>query len=246
MSIQVILIITAIIILLLIKYWNFFLFILGLKALKKEQFHKAVKYIKTASRSGMKPKHKLTCGYVLLTRGLLEEADAILKPLLDIREKKFSHQDARVYYSLVQWQKGDLGSAIESLENLKKEGYVTTVLYTNLGFYLIEQNELQKALELNLEAHEYNDSSKGIMDNLGLCYIKLREWEKAVPLYEKLMDTSPAFPEAYYHQALIFKYLGEKESALKALEAGLLLSFTQISTVQKEAFQTLKEELEAI
>lgn len=245
MNLKAILIIAAIFILLMIKYWNFFLFVIGLQALKKEQYERAVKYIRTAARSGMKPKHKLTCGYVLLTRGLIEEADAILKPLLEIREKKFSHEEARIYYSLLQWQRGELDSAVEALEALKEEGYTTTILYTNLGFYLIEQGELQKAMKLNLEAHEYNDSSKGIMDNLGLSYMKLGEWEKAVPLYEKLMGDSPSFPEAYYHQALIFQHTGEKERALKALDDGLKLNFTQISTVQKSAFLTLKRDLEA-
>ncbi|OQY32952.1 MAG: hypothetical protein B6241_09340 [Spirochaetaceae bacterium 4572_59] len=245
MNLHIILIIAAIVILLLIKYWNFFLFVMGLQALKKGQYEKAVKYIKTASQSGMKAKHKLTCGYVLLTRGLIEEADTILKPLLGTGEKRFSHKEARIYYSLLQWQKGELNSAVEALENLMKEGYITTILYTNLGFYLIEQGELQKALELNLEAHEYNDSSKGIMDNLGLNYIKLGEWEKAVPLYEKLMKTEPTFPEAYFHSAQVLSQQGKQKEALETLTKGLQQRFTCISTVQKDSFMALKQVLEA-
>ena len=100
----------------------------------------------------MNPKHRLTCGYILLTRGYEEEADGILKPLLNLKAKKFSNEKAHIFYSLLQWKQGELDEAVESLENLKEGGYISTVLYTNLGFYLLEQGELDKALKLNLES----------------------------------------------------------------------------------------------
>ncbi len=244
MNTKAILIIAVLIALLLIKYWNFFLFVRGLQALKKEQYDKAVKLIKGAARSGMKPKNKLTCGYVLLTRGFEEDAEAVLKPLLGIREKKFSHEEAIIYYSLLQWSRGEVDQAVEALKNLKEEGYTTTILYTNLGFYLLEQGDLAGALELNLEAREYNDSSKGIMDNLGATYIRMGNWEKAIPLFDELMETNPAFPEAWYHYAQVLNHQSKKEEALAALAKGLEQKFTHISTVKREKLEKLKEEIQ--
>ena len=240
MNTKAILIIAAVIALLLIKYWNFFLFVMGLQALKKEQYDKAVKLIKKAVRSGMKPKHKLTCGYVLLTRGFEEDAEAVLKPLLDIRDKRFPHEEAIIYYSLLQWSRGEVDQAVEALMNLKEEGYTTTILYTNLGFYLLEQGDLAGALELNLEAREYNDSSKGIMDNLGATYIRMGNWEKAIPLFDELMEMNPAFPEAWYHYAQVLDYQEKTDEALNALKKGLNQDFNHICTVKREKLEELK------
>jgi len=228
----------------LYRFRSFFFYLRGLRAFKKNRKDRTAVLLTKAASMGMKPKHRLTTGYILLSQGSIEEADRILTPLRGVREKGFNHQEAGIYCSLLLWKKGMIDEAVSELEELLAGGYKTTTLYTNLGFYLQEKGDLDRALELNLEAREYNEDSKGILDNLGAVRILREEWDLAAPLYEKLMTMSPTFPEAFYHAALVHRHRGEDEKALQQLKEGEQQTFTELSTVGREAFAALRAELE--
>jgi len=174
--------------------------------------------------------------YILLKNGITEKADEILQNLLNKNPSGPDSPYIKSVFALVLWKKGKTGEAVKLLENVR-ENYVTTSVYESLGYMLIEQGDLEKALKVNLEAYDYNSDDKVIMDNLGQTYYLLGEYEKANEIYEKLMNSSPTFPEAYYNYGLLLDKLGDREKAAEMMKKALSLKFTALSTVSREKIE---------
>ncbi len=207
------------------------------------QKDRAIGAVERALKFPMGPQHRLTSAFLLLKEGHLDRAEAIIAPLRTVKTKKYNPNKARVYYSLVQWKRGELDRAVENLEGLLAEGYRTGTLYANLGYFLIEQGSYERALEVNREGLDYDSSYNVIKDNLGLTYIKLGEWDKALEIYEDLLTGVPSFPDAYYNKALIHIHRGETEEARDLLLKAETKNFSYLSTLSREQISSLREEL---
>jgi pentatricopeptide repeat protein len=206
----------------------------ALKTYEAGNKEKAVKMLKDAVEAGLSNKHQLTVGYLLLKEGYLEDAERIFTFLIHNPGAKFNAQHARSYNALIHWKSDRLDDAVEELEALLEENYRTSAFYSNLGFFLIEQGNIDRALEINLEAEVYDGESTVIQDNLGLCYIKLKNWDKAEKLYNKLMEKDPSFPDAWYNAALVAQQIKDKEKAVSYLNTALTKNFSYLSTLSRE------------
>ena len=204
-----------------------------MKTYSKGNTAKALDMLKESVEAGLAAKHQLTVGYLLLKEGYPEDAERIFTFLINTPQGKFNRNHARAYSALIHWKKGQLDDAISELESLLEDKYRTSALYCNLGFFLIEKGDMKRALEVNLEAYEYDELSPVIQDNLGLCYIKLKEWAKADSLYEKLIASDPGFPDAWYNAALVATHNGDKKKAESLLNSALEKKFSYLSTLNK-------------
>ncbi|MDC7220097.1 MAG: tetratricopeptide repeat protein [Spirochaetales bacterium] len=209
---------------------------------KDEDKTGALAQIEKALNFPMPPSPKLTCAYILLKEGRPDKAEEVIAPLRTVETKRFNSNEARLHYSLIYWKKGELDKAIESLEELMAEGYRNSILYGNLGVYLIEKGDLDRALEVTQEGLEYNSSSLLIRDNLGLIYIKKKEWDEAARVYDELLTEIPGFPDPYYNRALIHKQSGQWEEARDLLIKAEGKSYNYLSTLALEQVQSLLEE----
>ena len=228
------------------KNWGFIVMMRAIQIYSKKDKAKGISLIRTALKYPMPAKHRLTCGYFLLKEGYLEESNSIIAPLRTAVQKKYNPNQARVYYSLVLWKQKKLDEAIESLEGLLAEDYKTAVLYTNLGFFLIEKGDYERALEINLAGKDYDSSSAVMQDNLGLNYIKLGEWEKAREIYDDIiLPELPGFPDAYVNRALIHMHFEQWAEAKDLLIKAEGKSFTFLSTMTKEDVAGLIESVES-
>ncbi len=228
-----------------LKNFGTLLMIPALKAYSKGDKAKGVKGVERALKFPMGPQQKLTCAYVLLKEGCPEKAESIISPLRTFTAKKFNPSKARVYYSLIQWKRGELDEAIESLEGLLAEGYRTGILYGNLGYFLLEKGDLDRALEVNLEALDYDPSEAVIRDNLGATYVRRGEWDKALEVYEALLPDLPRFPDAYYNRALIHCHHEEWAQAKDMLIRAAGKNFSYLSTMPRDQVDKLLEEVES-
>jgi tetratricopeptide (TPR) repeat protein len=217
---------------------------IGRTAYGQGNMENALEWFRRSYKTGVaKPQTVVSYGYLLLKSGNIEDAEHILDIL---SRRKLSENDRLVLNSnmaLVQWKKGNLDEAINTLEEVIKN-YETTNIYGSLGYMLIQKGDLDKALEFNLKASDYNSSNAIIMDNLGQTYYLRGNYDKAVEIYENIMESNPTFPDAYYNYALVLKarkeYLKALETAKKALD--YKLSF--LSSITKEQIDNLIEELE--
>lgn len=179
---------------------------------------------------------EVTYGFLLLKSGAVDEGERVLSALIGrlIKDRRTNELSlARSYHALASWKKGDLRGAIDNLRELLAGGYRTTALYGSLGYFLIEQGQLPAALELNLEAREFNGDDKVILDNLGCTYLLMNELDRAEEVYSKLMDLQPHFPEAWYNFGKLHLARGRRDEARQAFARALELPFNALSTVTK-------------
>ncbi len=219
------------------------LYIRGSRLYGSGETDKALDLLLRAVEAGLGDNQQLSVGYTLLREGRIEDAERIFTYLAYHAGGKFNARHARAYYALVLWKREELDEAVAELEALYDEGYRSTAFYSNLGYFLIEQNRLDRALEINEEALDYDSSSPVIRDNLGLCLIKKEDWDRAQKIYDELLDEEPAFPDAWYNGAQVALHRGEKEKALGCLRSALDKRFTYLSTLKKDDVEAALREL---
>lgn len=174
--------------------------------------------------------------YIVLKNGDTSKAEEILQSLLKNNSLSPDVPYIKSIMALVLWKKGNIDEAVSILENVI-ESYTTTSIYESLGYMLIEQGDLEKALKFNLEAYEYNSNDKVIRDNLAQTYYLLGDYDKSNEIYEQLINSSPTFPEAYYNYGLLLEKLGDKDKAVAMMKKALTFKFTSLSTVSKEKIE---------
>jgi tetratricopeptide (TPR) repeat protein len=180
--------------------------------------------------------------YLLLKSGNIEKPEKIYKELLGKNNTIDEEMLIKSNIALVLWKKGELNQAVDMLEEVVKT-YKTSAVYGSLGFLLLLKEDFDRALELNLEAYNYNDSNTVIRDNLGQTYYFRGEFDKAQEIYEKLIPESPTFPEAYFNYGLLLVKKGETEKAVENMKKSLNFKFTFLSGVTREEIEAKIEEV---
>lgn len=218
--------------------------LLGSMAYSKGDIEKAIAWFGRANKSGKaNPRNSVSYAYLLLKSGKLEDSEKVLNSLLSSSLKQDDRMHAMSNLALVLWKKGELDEAVSMLEEVIKD-FKTSNVYGSLGYLLILKGDLEKALEFNLEAYDYNSSNSIILDNLGQTYYLKGEYDRALEIYEKLMQSKPSFPEAYYNFGLVLAKKGDYERALQSMQNALNYRFTFLSTVAKEEITRAIENLE--
>jgi tetratricopeptide (TPR) repeat protein len=200
-----------------------------------------LKYMGIAYKSGrINPTSSATYSYILLKEGNIEAASEVLDyaelTALDRkswRKGEIKYKHVHSYRALILWKQDRLDDATDLLMHLLKENYKTSTLYANLGWFLIKQDKLNLALEINLEAIEY-DRTNAILDNLGLIYLKMGDLKKSREFYDELIENNPEFPDAWYNNGLLLELEGKKEDAQKMFQKALKCKFTFLGTITKE------------
>lgn len=211
---------------------------------KKEE--EANKYFDRVDRCFYSPtKLRIPYVYFLLLQGQVDKAEGLIKSLL---KKEMSGKDKislSLNYSLVMWKKNDIDKAIDILKKTYTDNK-NTLIYQNLGYFLILKRDYKKALELNLEAIDYNSSDSGIMDNLAQTYYYLEEYDKAIELFNEVISKKPTFVTPYYYYALTLINKNNEEKAVEILKLGLDCKFTSLSIITKEDLEAKILELETV
>lgn len=204
---------------------------------QKGKHPEAIKWLnKAAARKDCKPSYLIGYGFLLLKLGKLELAQEMLERASGMklgREEKLALESNT---ALLLWKQGKLEEATAKMEALYAD-FKNTNLYSSLGYFYILAGDLEKALDFNLEAYEFNESSAVIVDNLGQTRYLRGEYEEALKLYEKLAGMSPTFPEAYYNYGLVLEALGRRGDALDQMKKALEYPVSLLSTVTREEIE---------
>lgn len=223
---------------------SIFYIILTNRNYKKGNLQKALKWLKKACRaSGNKPETAILYGYLLLKTGNVEESEKVFLDTLNSRIDKVSIMKAKSNYALVLWKKGQLEDAVKMLEEVFAD-YKNTTIYGSLGYLLILTGDLNRALQFNKEAYEFNDSDPVILDNLGYTYYKIGNIKRAEEIYEQLMSLNPSFPEAYYNYSCIQKDMGRIKKALEIANKAKNYRLSFLSNFTEEELDSHLKELE--
>lgn len=191
-------------------------------------------YKKACTLKYSSPNTKTSYAYILLGQGHIDEAEKILKEVLNGKTNINIRMNAVLNLSLVLWKKGNLDQAIEVLQELYNSNLKNSVLYQNLGYYLILKGDYTKSLDFNLEAYDYNKDDPSILDNLAMNYYFMESYDKALELYLKLIPLNPKFPTAYYFYAKTLIQQEKYKEALEALNTALNCRFSFITAIKKD------------
>ncbi|MCK5155225.1 MAG: tetratricopeptide repeat protein [Spirochaetales bacterium] len=210
-------------------------YIFGLRAGRNRDHKKTLKYMLKAARAGLSIKNGCLVAVSLLKYDKYEEAEQLFT-FLEAKNKTTSQiKYLRSYKALLFWYNDEKEEAVSILENLLdgEDRYRTTHIYSTLGYFLLHTENAERALELNLEAVDY-DSTPDILDNLTASYINIGDWENAEETCKKVIESNPAFAEAWYHAGLIAENSGDYESADSHFKKSLRSIFSNLTLLKRK------------
>ena len=217
---------------------SFILLILGSIFYNKDHNKEAGKLFKNAySLWNSSIQTKMSYANFLLREGYLKEAEKILKDIMNKKLTKIDELKIKATFSILLWKTNRLEEAIELLTLLQKENE-NSLIYQNLGYFLILKGDYAKSLVYNLEAYEYNNTDIGIVDNLALNYYFMGNTTESMKLYETIIPMNPRFASAYYNYALVLLSENRSSEALENLKKALNCKFSFISIVKKEEIES--------
>lgn len=210
------------------------------------QVKEALKWFdKACSSKRCSANARIAYAYLLLKSGDTIKSYDLLKLVIDSKHTPLEDSMAKSNLALVQWKRGDLKGAIETLEGVF-ENYKNTTIYGSLGYFLVLNGDMDRALKFNLEAYDYNDSDKVILDNLGQTYYFKGEYQASEEIYKKLLKMAPTFPEPYYYYGKVLQCLGKPDEALDTMVRALSCKFTSLINLKRNEVEKGIRELEKI
>lgn len=201
---------------------------------KKGEFQKALKPAYMAYK--MKHSSIDTANifiYMLLKAGKYEKALEIT----DKNRNRHMTENQFIAFSsneaLALWKVGKIEESIVLFDKITQK-FESTNIYVSFGTVLTYSNDLNKALELNKKAYQYNSSSKGIKDNLAYTYFLIGDTDRAKRMYDELLDEPLNFPEAYYNAAMVSNSQGQYDEAVRLMKQALSKQFNGLTAVTRE------------
>lgn len=201
-------------------------------------------YEKSLQRGGNKPNYLLSYGVLMLREGQFEKAKDLFSTVLVKLpvEEKYKTM-AKINISLAYWKLGEIDTAIEMLEEVHRK-YPSGKVYGTLGYLLIQKGDLERALEYNLEAFDYDNEDPVILDNLGQIYYKMGDMDKAKEFFEKAEEEKDDQAVTLYYLGLIYLQEGKKELAKEKLEKALSANLTPLSAITREEIENVLRDLD--
>lgn len=213
-------------------------------AYKKGQIEKSfMLYEKAIQLEGCPGMVKILYAYRLISEGKINEGAKILGTLSYDTMDDNERLNYNATNALSIWKQGGLHRAIEIYEALLNDKD-SILIYETLGYLLICAKNYKKALEFNLKAFEFNNTSERIKCNLATSYYYAGHEKEAVKLYKELIADYANFPEPYYYYALILQGCEKYKGALKYFNMALEKKFSHIYTLTEEDIQCKLKEVE--
>jgi serine phosphatase RsbU (regulator of sigma subunit) len=147
-------------------------------------------------------------------------------------------QKAEMYRYLKQKDKAveNFNYAIELAENINKENYYLSMVYTNYGNYFLQEENHTEAIKMLEKGDYYNqklapDQKDNSMEtNLAIAYAETGQTEKARAAFIKIYERDKLLSNAYTHStaannlAYFYFYTGEARKAVPLFEESLLFA----------------------
>ncbi len=219
--------------------------VIGSRNYSQGKTEEALKWFKRAydsKKAGIRA--SVSYAYIMLKNTDTVGAEEILRKLIKDHPSSDDVPYVKSILALVLWKKGELDAATEMLQEVTQT-YKTTSVYGSLGYMLILKGDLEKALQFNLEAYEYNSSDKIIRDNLGQNYYLLGMYDKSREIYEPLIAAAPTFPEPYFNYGLLLEKTGDPAAGLEMMKKALQYKFSYLSSISREDVESKIQETSA-
>ncbi len=210
---------------------------------KKGKTNKALRHIYKAYKTKNSSIHTaLVFVYMLLKAGKYDKAGEIIAEVEELEMSEYEKHQLDTNKALYLWKKNKISESLELYEKLIDDGK-STVLYGSYGYIITLDNNIAKALEVNEAAYKYNSNDKAIMDNMGLTYTLIGDYDKAFDIYEKLLARTPNFPEAYYNAAELMRQMKDYDTGVRYMKKCMTKPFNGLSTITEKDAQKKLDQL---
>ncbi len=210
---------------------------------KKGKTNKALRHIYKAYQTKNSSIHTaLAFVYMLLKAGKYDKAGEIITEVEALEMSEYEKHQLDTNKALYLWKKNKISESLELYEKLMVDGK-STVLYGSYGYILTLDGNIAKALEVNEAAYKYNSNDKAIMDNMGLTYTLIGDYDKAFDIYEKLLARTPNFPEAYYNAAELMRQMKDYDTGVRYMKKCMTKPFNGLSTITEKDAQKKLDQL---
>lgn len=209
------------------------------------QVEESMKWLeKAANRPDCKLPILIVYSFLLLKYGETEKAERLLERAKPMPKSRPMQMNYDINCAMLLWKKGKVDEAVAEFERLNAE-FRNSNIMGSLGYMYIVKGDLDKALEFNRQAYEYNNTNATIVDNLGQTLLLRGEYEEALRVYEELMKLDPKFPDCHYHHGLVLEALDRKEEALAKIREALNYNLSRLSALTREDIEQAEQRLAA-
>jgi len=91
------------------------------------------------------------------------------------------------------------------------------------------------------KAEENSSNDEMINHSLGLCYFKLKDFQKAISYYTNSLKINEKYSDSYFDRAMAYKEIGEMEKAIKDLETFIEIAPEDYEKYKREAKEIINE-----
>jgi tetratricopeptide (TPR) repeat protein len=102
-----------------------------------------------------------------------------------------------------------LSKALKAIDNHPKH-FLTLF---NISLVYLERSDYENAHEYLTRAYKIQGNNLQLLYNLAFCKQELKEYKKAIELYDKVIEKDPDHHKAITHVAICHHYLGQTEEA---------------------------------
>lgn len=114
-------------------------------------------------------------------------------------------------------------------------GTAVSTDYASQAVICFKKNDFQKAGELWLKSAENEPNVASHQENIGICYLKLNKFAKAIPYFNKALQLGTGNKNGKTEFLLAISYLGlnDKDNGCKLLQKANKLGYPDASQYQK-------------
>ena len=144
---------------------------------------------------------------------------------------KYARQD----FAIALWKNGRLDDAISTMEQMLQDyDFFSIDFNTTLGYFYLEAEDFDKALEFTNKALDEDESHGPAYDNLGQIEFRKGNYEEAKNLLLKALDLRDSMADSKYYLGLIYEIAGDLETARDFFIAAHECKITGMNTIERE------------
>jgi len=96
--------------------------------------------------------------------------------------------------------------------------------YLNIGNLKYQQHQSKRGLEYLQKALAINDDDPAVYNALGLVYVDLQEWDKAIEHYDKALEIDTGYFYTYANIASLYQKRGDYERAMNEINTAIAIN----------------------
>jgi serine/threonine-protein kinase len=132
------------------------------------------------------------------------------------------------------YQLADYGKAAESYRRVIELDPNNPYAYNNLGAVLVQGGKFQEAVEPLQKALQSNAGGQAY-SNLGIAYFYLKQYDKAIPAYEKAVQLVPTSDMFVGNLAEAYDLVGQRDRGQATFEQAISLAYKELQVNPRDA-----------